>query len=106
MRALLLGLALVLLAGCGLMHPRAQLPAPINAGCDSACYAPCNTADISWTADPDQPAAWDAVGDQVVQPLAQRVAECSRINRHACHVCLLRLQAAGVIIGVPPDPNP
>lgn len=105
MRALILAMALAFVAGCALLPKHVQ-PQPVAASCDSQCYAPCLTTDISWTFNATKPEAYDAIGDEVAQPLAQRVVECSRNNRHACHACLLRLQAAGVIVGVPPDPNP
>lgn len=103
MRALVLAMALTLLTGCGLLPTRHAKAEAIATSCDTACYVPCRTDDISWTADPTSPAAWDALGEEAVQPLAQRVSDCD-LNRRACHVCLLRLQDKGVLIGVPPLP--
>lgn len=87
------------LGGCAAREIR---PEPVAAGCNAYCYTPCTTSDIRWTADPSSAGAWDALGDEVVQPLSQRTLECSRTHRRACHLCLWRLQEAGVLVGVPP----
>ena len=101
-RALLLTGFAIASTACGRENVR---PEPVAAQCAAVCYVPCSTSDIRWTASPDSAEAWDALGNEVVQPLAQRVAECSRTNQRACHLCLWRLQEAGVLIGVPPLPK-
>jgi hypothetical protein len=100
--SLVLGLALTT-AACGLLPHRQFTPQAVPASCASDCFVPCTTTDIAWTADPNNPAAYDALGEEVFKPLAQRVADCN-LNRVSCHVCLLRLQEKGIVIGIPPLP--
>lgn len=80
-----------------------KAPPPVPAQCEAACFVPCTTSGIAWTADPSSPEAYDALGEQVVQPLAERVLTCD-VRRCACHQCLLRAQDNGVLVGVPPLP--
>lgn len=95
--------AALLASGCSRDHGT-KAPEPVNAACDRVCFDPCTTRGIVWDADPSQAEAWDRLGDQAVQPLAQRVQECSRTHRRACHLCLWRLQERGLITGIP-DPK-
>jgi hypothetical protein len=78
---------------------------PVAAQCEAMCFVPCTTEAIRWTANADGAEAWDALGDQVIQPLSQRVTECSRTHRRACHLCLWRLQEQKVVTGIPPVPE-
>lgn len=100
-RALVAALVAAGLASCAGQTVRTE---PVAAHCDALCYVPCTTDNIRWTADPNGAQAWDRLGDEVVQPLAQRVAECSQTKR-ACHTCLWRLQEQGVLVGIPPLPE-
>lgn len=99
LRCLMLVALLAAMTGCA----QATKPTPPPAQCDASCYVPCTTAGIAWTADPTRPEAYDALGEQVIQPLGERVLTCET-RRRACHACQLRLQDAGLILGVPPLP--
>lgn len=93
---LALVLALVLTAACGRSVP--QRPEPVPAQCDSLCFAPCNTQLPKWTpANPDDPAAWDTLGPQVIKPGQLQLQQCE-LRRQACDTCIQRLRAAGVLL--------
>ncbi|MGH8073659.1 MAG: hypothetical protein ACREO4_06250 [Lysobacter sp.] len=84
----------LLLAGCPL-----QRPEPVPAQCNPICFLPC-TSDgdpgVRWEADPNDPAAWDALGEEVI-PALTGVANTCELRRKACDQCLRRLDDAGVI---------
>lgn len=94
MRAVLFALlAVPLLAACG------RNTRPVPAQCNAVCFAPCaadGDTGVRWEADPNNPAAWDALGGEVVPALADKLRVCE-VRRQACEQCLQRLEAAKVI---------
>ncbi len=85
--AIALVAALLLVAGCPL-----QRPEPVPAQCNPICFLPC-TSDgdpgVRWEADPKDPAAWDALGEEVI-PALTGVANTCELRRKACDQCLQR----------------
>lgn len=92
-RVLLAG-AVLLLVGCV-----SQPAVPVPAQCNPICFLPC-TSDgdpgVRWEADPNDPAAWDALGEEVI-PALTGVANTCELRRKACDQCLRRLDDAGAI---------
>lgn len=98
MRRALSAVVLVLvLAGFGSCQH--QDHAPVG-DADPQCYIPCtpSTTDtgVRWTADPESPDAWDALGGDVVPELAGKALQCER-RRQACADFLNALKSRGVI---------
>lgn len=85
----------ILLTACATPIPHRSEPVP--AQCDARCYQPCDTTIPPWRpADPDSPAAWDELPDQVLIP-ARALLESCEAHRKACARCLDRLREAEVI---------
>jgi hypothetical protein len=88
---------LVFLFGCGKEYVR---PEPVNANCSSKCFEPCVKEDgdtgLQWTADPNDASAWDAMYDEVTNPLAQMLRTCE-VRRRSCVTCLQNLKDEKVI---------
>lgn len=76
-------LALLLLAGCR------SLPSNPTADAPAQCYVNCTPTltdtGVRWTADPESPEAWDALGKQdgVIPTLSRLLLQCERA-RQAC----------------------
>lgn len=98
-RLLLLLLCLPLIAGCPGQKPASVRPVP--AQCEASCFVPCVDAagdtGVRWEADPADPAAWDALGEDVTDRLATKLRTCDT-RRQACVQCLERLEHAEVIV--------
>lgn len=85
------------LTGCARNPPIPHRAEPVPAQCDSLCYQPCDVRIPPWQpTDPDSPAAWDELPDQVLIPARLRLWTCEQ-HRQACERCLDRLREAGVI---------
>ena len=90
---------LLFLAAC---QPQPQFirPDPIPLTCDAACLESClPKVWPKWQGDPEQPATWDRIGDDVIQPLREIVETCNA-RRNACVACIKRIEGAGLICGV------
>lgn len=95
MRTVLVTVAAVfLLAACS------RNTRPVPAQCNPICFLPCVAANgdagVRWEAVPSDPAAWDALGGEVVPALADKLRVCE-VRRLACEQCLRRLDDAKVI---------
>lgn len=98
MRALIAGLFIVLVA-TGMSCTRNVRTDPVPAACNAICFSPCTVdgdTGVRWEADPNDPAALDALGQTVVPALAARLRTCDT-RREACAQCLRRLDDANVI---------
>lgn len=87
-------LIVLLLAGCSTTQSR-----PVDAQCNPLCLQACPKpaqAGITWDVDPEDPAAWDALGEHVIPGLIELAEQCE-VRRRACDQCLRRLDAAGII---------
>lgn len=86
----------IALAGCGTAPRAGALPAL----CDAQCLAPCLGAQgdtgIRWESAPDDPTAFDALGELVIPALTEQLRRCE-LRRGACEQCLRRLNDSGVI---------
>lgn len=96
-RLLLASLASAL-AACNVVPTRDVAPA-VPAQCAPECLASCDADNPRWGANPEDPKAWDALGDQVIAPLIAQRDTCEQ-HRAACVQCLQRLESAGLICGV------
>ena len=96
-RAVILAACLVLCA-CNAAPTRTPAPA-VPAQCDARCLTACDATNPRWDVDPEDPKAWDALGDQVIAPLIAQRDTCEQ-HRAACVQCLQRLESAGLICGV------
>lgn len=86
----------LLLTGCGGIRNWIK-PPPVPATCASECFAPCDTTRPLWEpVNPEDPAAWDDIRPQVVEPLVKNLRTCE-VRRRACESCLRRLEQAAVI---------
>lgn len=98
MKALALACALVLLLTGATCQRRAAVPVP--AQCNAICFSPCVDASgdtgIRWEADPNDPAAFDALGGDVTPALSDKLRTCDK-RREACVQCLRRLDDRRVI---------
>lgn len=89
-------LALLLLAGCR------SLPVTTTADAPAQCYVKCTptTTDtgVRWVADPEDPKAWDKLGEQdgVIPTLSSLLLRCERA-RQACAEFLNDLKKRGVL---------
>lgn len=94
---ILLAVLLLLLTACGKEYVR---PDPVNAGCDQQCFVPCVKEDgdtgLRWTANPDDASAWDALYDEITNPLAAMLRTCE-VRRRSCVQCLQHLKDEKVI---------
>lgn len=102
MKLLYAALCAFLLVGCGHGSGSTKIPPPPSAQCEDAlCRAPCVGEDgdtgIRWDGTPTDPAAFEALADEVTMALADALRQCET-RRKACDQCLDRLDAAGVII--------
>lgn len=99
-RAMLVLALVAALAACQAGVP-ARPPGPVTAHCDALCFAACVEADgdtgVRWQGEPVDPAAWDALGDDVVDQLTQKLRSCE-VRRRACVQCLDRLERERVIV--------
>lgn len=86
----------IALAGCS----TAPSAGPTPALCDASCVAPCvgehGDTGVRWQAQPDDPAAFDALGEAVIPALTEKLRRCE-LHRRACEQCLRRLDERGVI---------
>jgi hypothetical protein len=96
-RLLLASLATTL-AACNVMPKREQARA-VPAQCAVECLTPCDASNPRWNVAADDPKAWDALGNQVIEPLLRQRDTCEK-HRAACVQCLQRLESAGLICGV------
>lgn len=91
-------LAAVLASGC--KHFVAS-KVPVAAQCNAICYTPCvdekGDTGIQWLGDYTDPKAWDALSEDVLEPLATKLRECEK-RRKACNQCLDRLEEQKVIV--------
>ena len=84
---------------------RVVRPAPIQAQCDAICYItdaekegdPTCASRARWDADPNDPGAWDFLGDDTVAVMRAETRSCG-IRLKACQQCLRRLAKAGLIV--------
>lgn len=94
--AIVIAMAL-LLVGFG---PCSRNVKRMPAQCNQICFLPCTTADgdvgVRWEADPIDPAAFDALGEEVIPALTEKLRQCE-VRRKACAQCLQRLDKAKVI---------
>lgn len=93
------------LAGCSAAPtvPVRVTAEPVPAQCAMQCTTGCLPADPpQWTGDPADPATWDRLQADVIDPL-QVTAETCDAARHACVQCLRRLERVGLICGVKED---
>lgn len=101
MKTACIALCAVFLAGCHGGSGTTKEPPAVLAQCeDAVCRAPCVGEDgdtgIRWDGSPVDPAAFDALLDDVIEPLAGKLRTCET-RRKACVQCLDRLKEAGVI---------
>jgi len=95
----LLAVVIVILAALLAVGCSSTPKLPIDAQCSPLCKEQCPTAaqaGVTWAADPEDPAAWDALGGDVVPALVDLNAQCE-VRRRACEQCLQRLDRAGLI---------
>lgn len=97
MKGLLIIAIALLLVGFG---PCSRNVKRVPAQCNQICFLPCTTADgdvgVRWEADPTDPAAFDALGNQVIPALTGKLLQCE-VRRKACAQCLQRLDHEKVI---------
>jgi len=96
-RALLLGLLLVL-AGCA-SAPVADAPAwtAPQIRCADECRNPCDTSLPKWLPpDARKPEAWDYIKPQVVTPLRLELQQCE-LRRASCVACIDAAIKAGAV---------
>lgn len=96
MKALVLFLCVVLI-GC--KDVPVKPPAP-SFTCNSMCLIPCVDADgdtgLRWNVVGTDPEAWDALYDDVINPLAEKLRVCE-VRRNTCAQCLRDLKSEGII---------
>lgn len=96
MRVFVAMLAALVLTGFGSCQRRGDAPV---GDADAQCYAKCTPSLTDtgerWEADPEDPAAWDLLGDDVVRALSGRLLQCER-RRQACTDFLNTLKQRGV----------
>jgi hypothetical protein len=97
-----IALCAVFLVGCHGGSGSRETPPPVQAQCEETqCRNPCVSEDgdtgIRWDGSPTDPAAFDALVDDVVEPLVEKLRQCE-VRRKACEQCLDRLREAGVIL--------
>lgn len=90
------GALVIALTGCS-TAPSAGTPPAL---CDARCIVPCvgehGDTGVRWQAQPDDPAAFDALGEAVIPALTEKLRRCE-LHRRACEQCLRRLDAERVI---------
>lgn len=90
-------LAIALLLSGATCQQRADAPV---GDADPQCYMPCipslTDTGVRWTADAEDPAAFDELGESVVPELAGKAMQCER-RRQACTDFLNVLKQRGVI---------
>ncbi len=92
----------LLLTGCGLFPRRGEAPpADAPAMCYLACTPTLTDTGVRWEADPEDPDAWDQLGDQVVKALTGISLTCEA-RRQACVDFIQSLKRRGVIRGTDP----
>lgn len=96
-RALAAAAIALALAGCRSTADRELAPV---ADADRECYARCTPSltdtGVRWDVDPEDPAAWDVLGDEVVRELSGTLLACER-RRQACAHFIDALKQRGVI---------
>lgn len=106
--ALLAGLIFVLSACASAPAVPERVTAPaVNSQCDAECTTSCLPKQWpQWTGDPLDPSTWDALPEQVVEPLRSIAETCDKY-RAACVACLVRLDRVGLTCGteVPCSPQ-
>lgn len=79
--------------------PPREATKAVPVGCDAICTATCLPAQWpQWAGNPDDPATWDRIGGDVVDPL-RAIAEHCNAARGACVQCLRRAERIGAICG-------
>lgn len=101
MKTACIALCAVFLVACSQGSGSTKMPPPVAALCDDAvCRNPCVGEDgdtgIRWDGTPTDPAAFDALVADVVEPLGAKLRSCE-LARKSCQQCLDRLIEAGVI---------
>ncbi len=98
--ALLAGLILLLCACAGAPTvPQREAAPAVNSQCDAECTTSCLPKDWpQWTGDPLEPSTWDALPEQVIEPLRTLVETCDK-HREACVQCLSRIDQVGLTCG-------
>ena len=86
-------LAALLLVSCG--HTPSIPVGDAPAQCYTACTPSLTDTGLRWDADPEDPQAWDALGETVVPAAAWRLLACER-SRRACTDFLESLKKRGV----------
>ena len=80
--------------------------APV-ADAEPMCYAECTPSltdtGFRWSTDPEDPEAWDALGEDIVSGLAGSLLQCER-RRQACAGFIEDIKRRGVIRGAQPAP--
>lgn len=102
MKTACIALCAVLLMGCNGGSGTREIAPPVQAQCEETqCRNPCVGEDgdtgVRWDGTPTDPAAFDALVDDVVEPLADLLRQCE-VRRKACQQCLDRLREADVIL--------
>lgn len=102
MKTAWIALYAVLLVGCAQGSGSTKQPPPIAAQCEETlCRNPCVGEDgdtgIRWDGTPTDPAAFDALLGDVIEPLGEKLRTCEE-RRRSCVQCLDRLREAGVIL--------
>jgi hypothetical protein len=99
---LLVALVLLLaLTACGRGVRETAPVADAPAQCYAACTPTLTDTGVRWQASAEDPAAWDALGEQVVGELADRLLQCER-RRQACAGFLDDLKRRGIYRGAEP----
>lgn len=102
-RMILITLLVLCASGCETVPvvstPPREESAPVPSQCDASCKESCiPSAYPRWEGDPDDPATFDLLPDQVIAPLRGLVEQCDA-KRKACVACLRRLDDAGLTCG-------
>jgi hypothetical protein len=86
----------LLLAGCGHFTKPAAPVGDAGAMCYQKCTPSLTDTGVRWNGDPEDPAAWDALGDEVLSTLSRMLLTCEA-RRQECSGFIQSLKKRGVI---------
>lgn len=88
----------LLLSGCKTFTGSKEA---VASQCNPICYVSCvgekGDTGIQWVGDYADPKLWDALPENVIEPLVTKLRLCEK-NRQACTQCLDRLEQQKVIV--------
>lgn len=100
-RVVAAALALAALTGCVKPVPPPAYVPPLLV-CDSRCRAECDSTVPAWAPpNVNDPAAFDFIRPQVVDPLEAKLLRCEE-HRRACVACLDEADRQGIIVSQDP----